>query len=290
MRDFVANISQYCRACDPDFIIIPQNGHELLSENSLEDGTPDTCYIKSIDGVGREDLFYGYAGDNTATPTSEREIMIAFMNLAENNGIEVLVTDYCWDHDKMDDSYEQSHSRGYISFAADHRALDDIPDYPPDPYNMNSNSILELSQGRNFLYLINDAQFSTKNDMIDALAATDYDLLIIDLFFGATSLDSIDLAALKNKNGGGLRLLIAYMSIGEAENYRYYWDPEWDTEPPSWLDDENPEWPGNYRVRYWESEWQDIICGSDSSYAGRIINAGFDGVYLDIIDGYEYYE
>ena len=28
---------------------------------------------------------------------------------------------------------------------------------------------------------------------------------------------------------------------------------------PSWLEDENPDWEGNYRVKYWEAEWQKII-------------------------------
>lgn len=80
------------------------------------------------------------------------------------------------------------------------------------------------------------------------------------------------------------------MSIGEAEDYRYYWKEEWASNPPSWLDAENPDWEGNFKVRYWDTAWQDIIFGSDSSYMSKIINAGFDGVYLDIIDAYEYYE
>jgi len=33
-------------------------------------------------------------------------------------------------------------------------------------------------------------------------------------------------------------------------------------------------------------EWQAIIF----EYEDRILNAGFDGVYLDIIDGFEYWE
>ncbi len=87
------------------------------------------------------------------------------------------------------------------------------------------------------------------------------------------------------------------MSIGEAENYRWYWQNEWDADndgqpdpgAPSWLGPMNPDWEGNYKVKYWESNWQDIIFGSDTSYLDKIIQAGFDGVYLDIIDAYEYW-
>jgi len=80
------------------------------------------------------------------------------------------------------------------------------------------------------------------------------------------------------------------MSIGEAEDYRYYWKAEWKTNPPSWLAEENPNWPGNYKVRYWNEDWQNIIYGNNDSYLRKILDAGFDGVYLDIIDAFEYFE
>jgi len=95
---------------------------------------------------------------------------------------------------------------------------------------------------------------------------------------------------LRSKQNGGKRMVIAYMSIGEAEDYRYYWQPEWDSNPPSWLKGENPHWEGNYKVEYWDPLWQQIIFGTDSSYLDKILDAGFDGVYLDIIDAFEYFE
>ena len=84
-------------------------------------------------------------------------------------------------------------------------------------------------------------------------------------------------------------LVISYMSIGEAESYRYYWQSAWTSDKPGWPEKENPNWEGNYKVRYWDPEWQSIILGSASSYLDRIIAAGFDGVYLDIIDAYDYF-
>ena len=80
------------------------------------------------------------------------------------------------------------------------------------------------------------------------------------------------------------------MSIGEAEDYRYYWDSDWEPGHPSWIEEENPDWPGNYKVKYWNSSWQDIIYGNGDSYLQKILDQGFDGVYLDIIDAYEYFE
>ena len=80
------------------------------------------------------------------------------------------------------------------------------------------------------------------------------------------------------------------MSIGEAEDYRFYWDTAWESNEPEWLEGENPDWPGNYKVQYWEPDWQAIIFGGPDAYLDIIIAAGFDGVYLDIIDAFEYFE
>jgi len=101
---------------------------------------------------------------------------------------------------------------------------------------------------------------------------------------------------LKHSPGGPKRVL-AYMSIGEAETYRWYWQKAWDADldgvpdkgAPSWLGRSNPDWLDNYKVRYWDPDWQRIIYGTPDSYLDKIIADGYDGVYLDIIDAYEYW-
>lgn len=290
MRDFVRGISNYARGIKSDFIIIPQNGHELLIHNGEPSGSLMVVYISALDGLGREDLFYGYNGDDIATPASIRDGMIAFLDIAEDNGIEVLVIDYCSTQAYVDSSYEQNAAKGYISFAADHRELDNIPAYPAEPYSVNDSTINSLNEARNFLYLINPESFWSIEAFLYYMQQTNYDILIIDLFFDDIELNASEIMSLKIKANAGLRLVIAYMSIGEAEDYRYYWQSGWGDNPPSWLAEENPDWPGNYTVQYWEKGWQDIIYGNDSSYLKKIIDAEFDGVYLDRIDAYEYFE
>jgi cysteinyl-tRNA synthetase len=85
------------------------------------------------------------------------------------------------------------------------------------------------------------------------------------------------------KADGGARLVLCYLSVGEAETYRFYWRSEWETAPPDWHLGENPQWPDNYAVRYWDPDWQGIVF----AYLERILDAGFDGVYLDRVDAYE---
>lgn len=290
MRKFVKGISEYGRAINSGFIIIPQNGQELVSSTEESNGAPATDYLSAIDGLGREDLFYGYNNDNEATPTDDREYITGFLDLAKNNGKQILTIDYCSTPLFMDNSYTQNNAKGYISFAADHRELNNIPSFPAQPFDVNTNTIITLAEAKNFLYLINPATFSTKQDFIDAITATNYDALVMDLYFNDEEFSSSEITALKEKANGGTRLIICYMSIGEAEDYRYYWQSSWNSNKPSWLDEENPNWAGNYKVRYWEQDWKNVIYGNDSSYLKKILNAGFDGVYLDIIDAFEYYE
>jgi cysteinyl-tRNA synthetase len=190
----------------------------------------------------------------------------------------------------MDDSYSQNHLAGYISFAADERDLNRIPAYPDPIFNENTDVVDSLEAVRNFLYILDPSDFGSKQGLIQAVTATNYDLLIMDLFWESEVFSPAEVLALRQKANGGKRLLLAYMSIGEAEDYRYYWDPGWKNQPPVWLDQENPAWKGNFKVRYWEPEWQSIIFGNDSSYVKQILDAGFDGVYLDIIDAFEFYE
>jgi len=287
MRVFVQAISSWAKSSSPGFLIVPQNGQELLTVNGNPEGSPATSYIAAIDGIGREDLYYGYNSDDIATPSTETSWMKSFLDLAGTYGIDALVTDYCSTHWKMDSSYVWNSNSGYVSFAANHRSLDNIPDYPTVIWHVNTDNIANLEDAKNFLYLINPGQYGSLQEFVDSLAVTEYDLLVLDLFWNGQQLSSADLDRLRNKPGGGSRIILAYLSIGEAEDYRYYWQSGWSSNPPSWLGTENPDWPGNYLVRYWNSDWQKIIFGSSDSYLGRIIDSGFDGVYLDKIDSFE---
>ncbi len=292
MRDFVIGISEYGRAFDDSFLVIPQNGIELVSVSGEEDGPVHKAYLDAIDGHGQEDLFYGYKRDDKATPSDENRYLRSFLDLSMAQGKTILVTDYCSTPSNMDDSYAKNQNAGYVSFAADSRELDRLPNYPDPPLGgENSADVSSLQEVQNFLYMINPERFNTKSDFIAAVTSTNYDLLIMDLFFNDnTAFTAEEIGQMKSKLNGGTRLLIAYLSIGEAEDYRFYWQDKWKKNPPSWMDGENPDWEGNFKVWYWEEEWQSIIFGSLDSYLGKILDADFDGVYLDIIDAYEYYD
>lgn len=134
---------------------------------------------------------------------------------------------------------------------------------------------------------VDDFLYQLQRANAQRIGKTAFDLAVVSIATAGSSPDVIP--ALKVSDGGD-KLILAYMSIGQAETYREYWQPEWVDQPPVWLDEPDATWADDYWVRYWEPGWQEIIYGSPQSYLDRIIALGFDGVYLDRVDAYQYYE
>ena len=133
---------------------------------------------------------------------------------------------------------------------------------------------------------VNDFLYQLQRANAKRIGETAFDLVVVSISIAGSSPDTIPL--LKHSPGGE-KIVLCYMSIGQAEDYRFYWDPEWKNTPPSWLDEKDPVWTGDYWVRYWDPEWQAIIYGSPDSYLDQILALGFDGIYLDRVDAYQYY-
>lgn len=289
MRNFVVGLSAYAKNINPNFIVIPQNGIELITSDGEISSEINTTYLDAIDGHGQEDLFYGYTKDNGATPKKVTAYITQLLQLSKNRGKTILVTDYCSSEYKIKNSQASNNNLGFVSFAATERDLNVIPNVPV--YNASNKNITTLNEASNFLYLLNPENYELKDKFISDVANTNYDVLIIDLFFnGDVAFTVSEIEKLKIKENGGKRLVICYMSIGEAEDYRYYWKPQWKSTTSAWLDKENRNWPGNYKVKYWNKDWKNLIFGNEGAYLDKILDRKFDGVYLDIIDAFNFFE
>ncbi len=87
-------------------------------------------------------------------------------------------------------------------------------------------------------------------------------------------------------------ILIAYLSVWEAEPRRDYWDDSWIDDnwnitdlAPSWLWEKNPNWD-SYKVRYWEDWWKNIVY----KRIDDIKNNWYDWILLDVVDSYYYWQ
>ncbi|WP_148679739.1 endo alpha-1,4 polygalactosaminidase [Methanopyrus kandleri] len=45
---------------------------------------------------------------------------------------------------------------------------------------------------------------------------------------------------------------------------------------------DDPEWPGDYAVKFWEPAWRDVL----RSELARLKDLGFEGVFLDVVDAH----
>lgn len=125
--------------------------------------------------------------------------------------------------------------------------------------------------------------FACQLQNLDLKSVPKVDLFIMDpARDGSAPYTSQEIAALKRDG----RMLLAYLSIGEAENYRSYWQKDWKPGKPAWLGPTNPEWGGNYKVHHWDPAWRRIVMDN----ARQIQQQGFDGLFLDVVDGWEFWQ
>ena len=143
-----------------------------------------------------------------------------------------------------------------------------------------------------FAYILQADSFAkTKPAAVAKLKESGRDWIVLDATFaGDMPWEQADLDAIRSGKAG--RKLVAYLSIGEAEDYRSYWQSEWVSNgkrtaaAPAWLGIENPEWKGNYQIKYWNADWQKLML----PMIDDVMAHGFDGVYMDIVDGFQMYE
>lgn len=135
-----------------------------------------------------------------------------------------------------------------------------------------------------------------------ALAAAAHDFVVMDSSRDGTNAGAFtpaEIAAIQNKPGGGA-VAASYISIGEASDFRDYWNAAWTNNghangtqtglAPDWLGPVNPDWPEGCKVRYWDANWQSIIFNdSHTGDLDRIVTQGFDAAYLDIVDAYYFW-
>ena len=148
------------------------------------------------------------------------------------------------------------------------------------------------SNPASFAYILQADSFAkTKSAAVAQLKESGRDWIVLDAAFADdTPWEQEDLDTIRSGKAG--RKVVAYLSIGEAEDYRPYWQSEWVSNgkptaaAPVWLGIENPDWKGNYQVKYWNADWQKLMLAAIDETMAR----GFDGVYLDIVDGFQTYE
>jgi cysteinyl-tRNA synthetase len=151
----------------------------------------------------------------------------------------------------------------------------------------------QLQACQTWMYQIQDLD---EDGAVAALAATDYPLLVLEPGhnFSDFSYDTpAMISSLRRTPSRHRRLLLAYVDVGQAEDYRDYWEGDWVAPTatrrgtPDFLVTMDPDgWSGNYPVAYWDSRWKSIWLG-ETGIAAQLARMGFDGIYLDWVEAYD---
>jgi len=281
MVDFVIQLAGYARARQPGFLIFPQNAAELAAD--LGD------YLAAVDGIGQEDIYYGYEEDDQSTPPAVTAELEGYLDIFLNAGKLVLTIDYATTPAHVDDAYAQSRAKGYVPFVTV-RGLDQLTINPghepetclPEATTRFSRTLADITH---WFYMID---VNLEPEMVERIAASEYDMVVLDFIPSEGNNTDYPMAEVVAQlhNAPRPKLVVAYIDVGQAEEFRTYWQPGWGIGNPEWIVGADPDgWEGNFPVAYWYDEWREIWLGEEG-YLQAILDAGFDGIYLDWVEAY----
>jgi endo-alpha-1,4-polygalactosaminidase (GH114 family) len=306
MRDIVIALSSYAKARNPHLVILARDAPELLVKGQREwdwetgrdnDGAAEgkytpvgsviRPYLKAIDGMLFDGLFCGKDAVDQPTDEAAAKPLLATLAMLQKEGRHGISIEYAKDLKQAAlaaKKAEQAKLLSYVDQDGD-RLLGRIPRGRP-PLE-NPRHVRDLESARNYLPMLHSTSFGSRDDWVNALAATNYDMLLIDPFWrGTDSLTKADVTTLKLKRLGSDRLLFADLPVGRALDTRFYWKPEWSIGSPGWLVAPDPDSAGHAIVRYWETGWKEII----GQYMQGLVDLGVDGILLSDLDAYFYFE
>ncbi len=155
----------------------------------------------------------------------------------------------------------------------------------PSNFSEQANAENWLENIDTWLYFI-DVNLSDK--ILNQIINSDYDMVVLDFIPSEAENSDFPMAEVVEKlhNAPHPKKVIAYLDIGEAEEYRVYWQEDWQVGNPAWIVGADPDgWAENYPVAFWADAWQAIWL-EDSGVLDQVTGAGFDGVYLDWVEAY----
>jgi len=282
MRLLVQEMSVYARKANPDFIVIAGNGAPLLTRDASISGPLMPDYIKAIDAVSQEGLFYGDQAVDMVTEKLKRNRWLTFLELARQQRLPVFVIDYCRKAGNINRSYRQNKARTYLSFTTPTKLMDTTPLPQNSPIGTHPGSVAELNKVQNFIFAGGGGQYPNVSGFLSAVGISDSDLLITSLDYRQSSrLTEEQVEGLKRKSSGGRRLVLAAIDLSRLRPQEGVWQPAWSESAPAWLKSALPTEGAGYVVAFWQSGWKHVLFGNYLSWLNQVLSAGFDGVYLN---------
>ena len=299
MRKLVRHISSVSRRANRNFVVITLGGLELIEKTDAVDATrksPATTYMRAIDGIIVRSLnMHPPEGGKRETRTDKkvRDELVRMADIGKRRGLRIMVADYAKTPGKITEAFNLNKAKGYLPFSVDNPEFrfDTIPAFPKRPFRENSKNVTGLKVAENILFLNDSSRYDSRDNFVLALNDTNFDAVVVDVYHrGRSAFQRTHVRGMKFKKLGAKRLALAYMNVGRADTSRYYWRPGWREGRPSFLGSPVLGEPDNHYVQYWNPAWKNIIAGDTKSYTYGIIAQGYDGVVIDGVDSYLFFE
>ena len=190
MRKFIRNISAFGRRLDPNFIIMTQDGLELLEKTNAGDeegSSPSRTYIQSLDGILIKGLNFRPpvpGKDDIKTDAKTRKELLRLAKMGKKRGLNIWVSDYAPNKEIAKDIVILNKANNFVAFATNssENIFNNIPPFPPQPIDVNPKNINGLKGASNFLYLTDTSNYDSQEDFVSALSNTNYDAIVTDVF------------------------------------------------------------------------------------------------------------
>ncbi len=246
MRSIVEELAIYARGRDPKFIVTTRGGFDLLAwsrrefdlteikrdpdakipaDAIMQIGMPLRLYIQQLNGI----VLNGQFCAPLRVPRDNLHDMA-------KQGLKLLSIEHCKTPATAQSALQAAIQAGVVAHT-DSDTTDvftNVPKNRPSPENPRNVEVLGVA--KNMLVMLDNTQYASHGEWLAALQSTNYDVLVTDAFFkGKQNLTKDEIHSLKFKEMGARRLVLARMSVGYAEDERYYWKREWGIGEPSWI-------------------------------------------------------
>lgn len=155
------------------------------------------------------------------------------------------------------------------------------------PRNENAQPVTAITGARNWMPLLRADRFGNKAEWLMAMEGTNHDAMLIDVSHrGSDPLTKDEVKRLRFKELGAPRLMLAVLPLGKAYDWRWYWKKGWEAGNPAFLFAPDSDEPGSFITEMSDPQWKELL----GKYIAGIMDLGFDGVVLDDLDTYLWFE
>lgn len=307
LRENITGLTHYAKANKPDFQIMVHEGQDLLTKSLWEyhlegylkarnegQDVEDPSFLLNLKQTSPE--FEPVVGSASAEYLKSIDAIVVNNYFCSNRAVSPIIRqehlklfsiDECTDEKSFDKAISSSLKEGtpLYAFINSDTAFKKIVAQPI--IKENAKNIFDLKSAQNIAFLLKDDLYADKQDFIDAVRASNYDVVVIEPYFrNKTPFTPDEINAMKYKKNGTRRQLLARFSVTEAKDNAFYWQPGWKIGSPEWLVRPSLSDEHGIITRYWNPDWKNYM----SRYFRGLIQSDYDGAFLTGLENHRYFE